>query len=116
MGNALALDWFGLGARAASGEATGPAQDARVVRIDGIRDPIEADVARVALEEAGIACVVVSNCDTAFGGLFVPQRAWGSVLVRADQAERALAIVRMVQERADGPDTEHEEGGDGGES
>jgi hypothetical protein len=75
-----------------------PLQNADLARIDGLRNEFEAEMVRQALDQEGIACLVQSNRETALAGVFIPQLAWGSLVVRMDQAEQALGVLNAVRQ------------------
>lgn len=56
----------------------------------------EADIITQALDREGIPVVCRAHEETAYDGLFIPQRGWGSILVPTAQKERALEIIRDV--------------------
>ncbi len=58
----------------------------------------EADIISQALRREGIPCACKTHEDTAYDGIFVLQRGWGSILVPLSCRERALAIVRDAVE------------------
>ena len=74
-----------------------PLQDAALARIGGLENMFEAEMIRDALTKEGIFCLLQSNRETAFTGLFIPQKSWGSLIVRMDQAEQALGVVRVIR-------------------
>jgi hypothetical protein len=74
-----------------------PGESPDLVRFDGLADEFEAEYIRDALSKEGIRCVVQSNRETAFDGLFIPQKSWGSLIFRADQAEVALGVITAVR-------------------
>ena len=55
-----------------------PLQDAELARIRGLENMFEAEMIRDALGKEGIFCLIQSNRETAFDGIFIPQRSWGS--------------------------------------
>ena len=80
-----------------------PLHGAELARIEGLANEFEAELVRDALEREGIHCLVQSNRDTAFDGLFLPQRAWGYLVVRLDQADKAVEVLRQLRETYDQP-------------
>jgi hypothetical protein len=61
----------------------------------------EADIISQALEREGIPCICRRHEETAYDGLFVPQRGWGTILVPIPMRERAMEIIREVREAYD---------------
>jgi hypothetical protein len=57
----------------------------------------EGDRVSQALEEAGIPFVIKSFLDTAYDGLYVPQKGWGAVLVPEESFEEGKRIVSEVK-------------------
>ncbi len=56
----------------------------------------EADIITEALEREGIPVLCRVHEETAYDGLFIPQRGWASILVPKSWKERALEIIRDV--------------------
>ena len=101
--------------------AGGPLDGVPLARVTSLDNEFEAEMLRNALDDNEIPCLIQSFRETAFDGLFIPQRSWGTLITREDQAEAALKIVQElratfdVDAAADGDD-EREDGGEGGES
>lgn len=97
--------------------AGGPLEGTPLARVTSLDNEFEAEVLRNALDDNGIPCLIQSNRETAFDGLFIPQRSWGALITRFDQAEAALRIVQEVRAsfEADMAVEEGEEGGEAGE-
>lgn len=62
-----------------------------------IDSPFEAEVLKDALEEEGIHFIINPHQETAFGGLFVEERGWGSLLVPNAEHERARRVLGDVR-------------------
>ncbi len=58
----------------------------------------EADLLTDALEREGIPVFVRSFEETAYDGLFVPQKGWGQILVPAEYVSRARAVIGPLLE------------------
>ena len=59
------------------------------------RDEVTASIVKNALEDSGIAAVVRPYRSSVWDGIFVPSEgAWGDVLVPAEDAERASAVLK----------------------
>ena len=82
---------------AADKDLTSSPVEPRLAAIRGIESEIEAHVVVAALHDHGLFCELQSHVETAHSHLFVPQRSWGSVLVRLDQAERALELINAAR-------------------
>jgi hypothetical protein len=54
----------------------------------------EADILCQALEREGIRASCIRHEETAYNGIFIPQRGWGAILVPLAQRERAIEIIR----------------------
>jgi len=62
-----------------------------------VENRFEGDRISQSLQEAGIPFMVKSFLDTAYDGLYVPQKGWGMVLVPetfVDEAEKVIAEVK----------------------
>jgi hypothetical protein len=70
-----------------------------------LQDQVDASVVKTALEEAGIKHVIRNFIDSAYDGIFIPQRGYGDVLVEESDAERAKEIIAAVTSK-----TEEQEG------
>jgi hypothetical protein len=62
-----------------------------------VENRFEGDRVKQALGEAGIPFVIKSFLDTAYDGLFIPQKGWGAVLVPGDYLEQAEALILEVK-------------------
>ena len=100
MDNVFALPSAGARERTESGSAEEP----QLAVIGGLEGEIEAQVVAGALSQEGLFCHIQSHVETAHSRLFVPQRSWGSVIVRLDQAEQAIELINAVRSCAYTPD------------
>ena len=71
-----------------------------------VENRFEGDRISQALREAGIPFLIKSFLDTAYDGLYIPQKGWGVVLVSEkdrEEAERLIAEVKktFVKEEED---------------
>ena len=58
-------------------------------------DEATANIARIALENAGISAIVRPRHSSWFDGALVPaEGCWGDVLVPEDDAQRAIALLK----------------------
>jgi hypothetical protein len=58
----------------------------------------EADLIRQTLEREGITCMVRPYHDTAYDGIFIPQKGWGAVMVPEALEGKASAIIAEIRE------------------
>lgn len=92
--------------------AGGPLEGVPLARVTTLDNEFEAEVIRNALDDNQISCLIQSFRETAFDGLFIPQRSWGALITREDQAEEALRIVRDLRATFAVEDDEEEEEAD----
>jgi len=79
---------------AAEGEgAATRIEDGPLVRVHVLGNEIEAQVLADVLEREAIHFVIESYRELAFDGLFLPQRGWGCVLTREQDAARAARVI-----------------------
>jgi hypothetical protein len=74
-----------------------------------VENRFEGDRVKQSLEEAGIPFMIKSFLDTAYDGLFIPQKGWGAVLVPGEylaSAEKLILEVKATfkEEARDEPD------------
>lgn len=62
-----------------------------------VENRFEGDRIRQALEEAQIPYMIKSYLDTAYDGLYVPQKGWGAVMVPEELREKAERIILEVK-------------------
>ena len=62
-----------------------------------IESRFEGDRVSQALEEAGISFLIKSFLDTAYDGLYIPQKGWGMVLVPENFKEEAGKVILEVK-------------------
>ena len=62
-----------------------------------IESRFEGDRVSQALEEAGISFLIKSFLDTAYDGLYIPQKGWGMVLVPEKFREEAEEVILGVK-------------------
>ncbi len=56
----------------------------------------EADVIKDILENEGVSVLIRSYMDTAYNGIFLPQKGWGTVNVPEKDVEKAREIIASV--------------------
>ncbi len=61
-----------------------------------LEDQVDAAVIKAALEEAGIKHVIRTFVDSAYDGIFIPQRGWGDVQVDETDEVKAKEIITAV--------------------
>ena len=57
----------------------------------------EADLIAQTLQEEGIPCMIRSYQDTAYDGIFIPQKGWAAVMVPEELEERASDIIAELR-------------------
>ncbi len=75
----------------------------RLVFLYTLANRFEADVLSDVLEKNGVPYLIRSFVETAYDGLFVPQRGWGQILVPADYLSTARKLVASVLESLETP-------------
>jgi len=70
---------------------------ARWLKAGVINNRFEGDRISQSLNEAEIPFVVKSFLDTAYNGLYLPQKGWGAVMVPESFIERAEEIISEVK-------------------
>jgi hypothetical protein len=61
-----------------------------------LQDQVDASVIKSALDKAGIKHVIRTFIDSAYDGIFIPQRGYGEVLVEENDAAGAKEIIAAV--------------------
>ena len=69
-----------------------------LVKVFTLRDRFEADVITRELEKEGIPVLIRSFRDTAYDGIYIPQKGWGEVRVPEKEQERAVAIIDALEQ------------------
>jgi hypothetical protein len=80
----------------------------RWVKAGIVENRFEGDRVSQALKEAEIPFLIKSFLDTAYNGLYIPQKGWGAVLVPEEFSEKAEKIVSEVKkffEKEEGDET-----------
>jgi hypothetical protein len=67
------------------------------VKAATVENRFEGDRITQSLQEARIPFLIQSFLDTAYDGLYVPQRGWGMVLVPETRVEEAEQIIQEVK-------------------
>ena len=63
-----------------------------------VENKFEADLITQALQQEGIPCMLRSYHDTAYDGIFIPQKGWGAIMVPENAEERARNIIDELRE------------------
>ncbi|OPZ19749.1 MAG: hypothetical protein BWZ10_00853 [candidate division BRC1 bacterium ADurb.BinA364] len=79
----------------------------RYIRIAILKNEVEAALLESILRERGIAHDVFSYRDSAFDGLFQPQKGWGHVEAPEDDREEILEILADLR-KDEGGNEEHD--------
>ena len=74
-------------------------KSSRLIPIYTLANRFEADLLMDALHREGVPAILRSFEETAYDGLFVPQRGWGQILVPKEYVPEAHeVIVPLIQE------------------
>lgn len=69
----------------------------RWVKVGTVENRFEGDRISQALQEAGIPFLIKSFLDTAYDGLYIPQKGWGVVRVPEKKSEEAKRLIYEVK-------------------
>ena len=69
-----------------------------LVKVFTLRDRFEADLITRELEKEGIPVLIRSFRDTAYDGIYIPQKGWGEVRVPEKEQERAKEIIDALEQ------------------
>jgi hypothetical protein len=67
------------------------------VKAGTIENRFEGDRISQALQEAGIPFLIKSFLDTAYNGLYIPQKGWGIVMVSEKNKEEAEGLISEIK-------------------
>jgi hypothetical protein len=67
------------------------------VKAGTIENRFEGDRISQTLQEAGIPFLIKSFLDTAYDGLYIPQKGWGNVMVSENHQEEAERIISEIK-------------------
>jgi hypothetical protein len=67
------------------------------VKAGTIENRFEGDRVSQALQEAGIPFLIKSFLDTAYDGLYIPQKGWGLVMVPDEKSEEAERLISEIK-------------------
>jgi len=62
-------------------------------KITVVENKFEADLIAQTLQDEGIPVMIRSYHDTAYNGIFIPQKGWGAVMVPAEMEDKARSII-----------------------
>jgi hypothetical protein len=66
-------------------------------KVETVENRFEGDRISQALREAGIPFLIKSFLDTAYDGLYIPQKGWGVVMVPKENTEEAKRLISEVK-------------------
>lgn len=67
-------------------------------KITVAENKFEADHIAQTLQQEDIPCMIRPYHDTAYDGIFIPQKGWGAVMVPEALEEKACAIIAEIRE------------------
>ena len=73
-----------------------------LVKVYTLKDRFEADLIKMELEKEGIPVLIRYFKDTAYDGIYIPQKGWGEVRVPEKKKERAKEIIDTLEEIFEG--------------
>jgi len=73
-----------------------------LVKVYTLKDRFEADLIKMELEKEGITVLIRYFKDTAYDGIYIPQKGWGEVRVPEKEKERAKEIIDALEEAFEG--------------
>jgi len=68
------------------------------VEVHRLANQFEADILKGALETENISVLIKRFHDTAYDGIYIPQKGWGKLMVPENEKERALVTVNKILE------------------
>jgi hypothetical protein len=78
------------------------------VKVATVENKFEADVLTNTLKKECIPVMVRSFHDTAYDGIYIPQKGWGIILVPAEDKDKAEELIASIKDSIT-EDTEHSE-------
>lgn len=72
-----------------------------LVKVFTLKDRFEADLIKSELEREGIPVLIRDFRDTAYDGIYIPQKGWGEVRVPEKDEERATEIITSLEKAFD---------------
>ena len=68
-----------------------------MVKVLTVENRFEADMVSQALEKEGIPFLIRGYSDTAYNGIFIPQKGWAAVMVPREFKEKAKEIIEVLR-------------------
>ncbi len=75
-----------------------------MLRVSIVANQFEEDMVSQALEEKGIPFLIRRYSDTAYDGIFIPQKGWAAVMVPDEYRERARDVIEDLKSDFEGQD------------
>ena len=69
-----------------------------LVKVFTLKNRFEADLIKGELEREGIPVLIREFTDTAYDGIYIPQKGWGEVRVSEKEREKAKEIIAALEE------------------
>jgi len=69
-----------------------------LVKVFTLKNKFEADLITRELEKAGITVMIRNFRDTAYDGIYIPQKGWGEVRVPEKDRQRAMALISSLED------------------
>jgi len=69
-----------------------------LVKVFTLKNRFEADLIKSELEREGIPVLIRDFTDTAYNGIYIPQKGWGEVRVPEKEKEKAREIITTLEE------------------
>jgi hypothetical protein len=66
-------------------------------KITVVENKFEADLIAQTLQQEGIPCMIRSYHDTAYDGIFIPQKGWAAVMVPEENEDKAVDIIAELR-------------------
>jgi hypothetical protein len=82
-------------------------QEENFKKVTVAENRFEADLINQTLADAGIPCLIRSYHDTAYDGIFIPQKGWAAIMVPETLEEKASAIITELRQGLKSP---HQDG------
>mgnify|MGYP000235733267 CR=1 FL=1 len=70
----------------------------RLKKVTVVENKFEADLIANTLQQEGIPFMIRSYHDTAYNGIFIPQKGWGAIMVPEELETKALDIIAELRE------------------
>ncbi len=67
-------------------------------KITVAENKFEADLIAETLQQEGIPCMIRSYHDTAYDGIFIPQKGWAAIMVPEELEEKAGGIIAELRQ------------------